>query len=83
MLHRAEGARWEGYCAREADRIAAVLTNEAGRAILQLKNETPDTEHIPGIAYYMAVLRDGVRSYPEFSAWRKIHPLTGIVEWMP
>ena len=83
MIHLPEGSPWEGYFERVADRIAAALTDETRRAILQLKYETPDTERIPGIAYCMAVLRDGVRTYGEFSAWRKRHPLTGIVARMP
>ena len=66
-----------------ADRIVAALTDETRRAILQLKYETPDTEQIPGIAYYMAVLRDGVRTYGEFSAWRKRHPPDGNRRVMP
>lgn len=83
MIHLPEGSPWEGHFERVADRIAAALTDETRHAILQLKYETPDTEKIPGIAYYMAVLRDGVRTFSEFSAWRRIHPLTGIVAWMP
>ena len=31
----------------------------------------------------MAVLRDGIRSYPDFVRWREAHPLTGVAEWMP
>ena len=38
---------------------------------------------IAGIEYYVAVLRDGVRTYDAFAEWRRTHPLTGIVEWMP
>lgn len=83
MIHLPEGSPWEGYFERVADRIAAALTPETRETILRLKYETPDEEHIPGIAYYMAVLRDGVRSCGEFASWRATHPLTGIVEWMP
>ena len=53
------------------------------RAILQLKYDTPDDVKIAGIEYYVAVLRDGVRTYDAFAEWRRTHPLTGIVEWMP
>ena len=63
--------------------ISAALTDETRLAILRLKFETPATEHVPGIAYCMAVLRDGVRTRSEFEAWRAAHPLTGIAEWMP
>ena len=83
LIHMAEDSPWAGYFERVADRIAAVLTDETRMAILRLKFETPDTERIPGIAYYKAVLADGVRSYPEFEAWRAANSLGGIVEWMP
>jgi len=29
------------------------------------------------------VIQDGVRSYPEFEEWRRLHPAVGVVEWMP
>ena len=83
MIHLPEGSPWEGYFERVADRIAAVLTPETREAILRLKYETPDEEKIPGIAYYRAVLADGVRSYAEFAAWLREHPVEGIIEWMP
>ena len=74
---------WDGYFERVADRIAAVLTDETRRAVLQIKYDTPDEVKIAGIEYYVAVLRDGVRTYDAFAEWRRTHPLTGIVEWMP
>ncbi len=83
LIHMAEGSPWAGYFERVADRIAAVLTPETREAILRLKYETPDGEKIPGIAYYRAVLAEGVRSYAEFAAWLREHPVEGIVEWMP
>ena len=83
MIHMAEDSPWAGYFERVADRIAAVLTPETHEAILRLKYETHDGEHIPGIAYYRAVLEGGVRSYAEFSAWLQEHPVDGIVAWMP
>ena len=83
MIHLPEGSPWEGYFERVADRIAAVLTPETREAILRLKYETPDEEKIPGIAYYRAVLAEGVRSYAEFAAWLREHPVEGIIEWMP
>ena len=67
-----------------AKRIAAVLTDETRRTILQLKFETPETEKVMGVEYYQAVIRDGVRSYAEFEEWRKQYPVTGVeMEWMP
>ena len=83
MIHMSVGSPWEGYFERVADRISAALTDETRLAILRLKFETSATEHVPGIAYCMAVLRDGVRTRSEFEAWRAAHPLTGIAEWMP
>ena len=67
----------------DTDRIAAVLTDQTRETILRLKYETPETEKIMGIEYYQAVLRDGVRTYAEFEAWRAANPVTGVLEWMP
>ena len=36
-----------------------------------------------GVEDYQAVIRDGVRDYSGFKEWRKQHPITGVVEWMP
>lgn len=83
MIHMPRGSAWDGYFERVADRIAAVLTPETRRAILQIKNDTPGEVKIMGIEYYQAVLRDGVRTYAEFEAWRAANPVTGILEWMP
>ena len=60
-----------------------VLTDEIKRTILQLKNETPESEKIMGVEYYQAVIRDGVRTYAGFEEWRKEHPVGGVLEWMP
>ena len=67
MIHIVRGSRYDGYFERVADRIAATLTPVTRRAILQLKYDTPDD----------------VRTYDAFAEWRRTHPLTGIVEWMP
>lgn len=83
MIHIQEGSRYDGYFERVAERISAVLTDEMRLAILKLKHETPDTEKIMGVEYYQAVIQDGVRSYPEFEEWRRLHPAVGVVEWMP
>lgn len=83
MIHMTRGSAWEGYFERVADRIGAVLTDETRRAILQIKYDTPDEVKIMGIEYYQAVLRDGVRTYAEFEAWRVANPVEGILEWMP
>ena len=83
MIHMEHGSPWDGYFERVADRIAAVLTDETRLTILRLKYETPPAEKIPGIRYYEAVLRDGVRTWEEFAAWLAAHPAGGIVTWMP
>ena len=83
MIHIQEGSRYDGYFERVAERISAVLTDEMRLAILNLKYETLDTEKIMGVEYYQAVLQDGVRSYPEFEEWRRLHPAVGVVEWVP
>ncbi len=83
MIHMPRGSAWDGYFERVADRISAVLTDETRRAVLQIKYDTPDGVKIMGIEYYQAVLRDGVRTYAEFEAWRAANPVEGILEWMP
>ncbi len=83
LIHMAENSPWAGYFERVADRIAAVLTPETRETILRLKYETPDGAKISGIAYYKAVLADGVRSHAEFTAWLQEHPVEGIVTWIP
>lgn len=83
MIHIERGSRYDGYFERQARRIAAALTDETRNTILRLKWETPEEEKIAGIEYYQAVIRDGVRDYDSFMKWRKEHPLTGVVEWMP
>ena len=83
MIHIQEGSRYDGYFERVAERISAGLTDEMRLAILKLKYETPDTEKIMGVEYYQAVIQDGVRSYPEFEEWRRLHPAVGVVEWVP
>ncbi|RAL25152.1 hypothetical protein DL240_02780 [Lujinxingia litoralis] len=83
MIQILRGSTYEGYFERVAERINAVLTPETRQVILALKYATPDSESIAGIEYYQAVLRDGVRTWSEFVAWRQAHPLTGVVEWCP
>ena len=64
-----------GILRKLAERISSVLTDEIKRTILQLKNETPESEKIMGVEYYQAVIRDGVRTYAGFEEWRKEHPV--------
>ena len=83
MIHLLKGSRYDGYFEQVAKRLLEVMTEEIRRTILTLKYETPDTEHIMGVEYYQAVIQGGVRDYSEFMEWRKQHPVTGIIEWMP
>lgn len=83
LIHILRGSRYDGYFEQVADRIAAALTDERREAILRLKFETPDELKIMGIEYYQAVIRDGIRTWEEFEAWRAAHPAEGIVEWLP
>ncbi len=83
MIHIQKGSRYDGYFERMADRITSALTEATRETILRLKYETPDDEHIMGIEYYQAVIRDGVDTYARFEEWRKRNPVTGIVHWMP
>ena len=83
MIHIRKGSHYDGYFEKVAERIGLLLTDETRLAILQLKDETPETEKIIGVEYYQAVIRDGIRNYADFQEWRKLHPVTGVVEWMP
>ena len=83
MIHIRCGSLFDGYAERLAERISEVLTSETRQAILQLKYDTPDDVKIPGVEYYMAVIRDGIRNYADFIGWRKNNPQTGIIHWIP
>lgn len=83
MIHILKGSRYDGYFERAAERIIAVLTPEMRETIMRLKFETPDQEKIMGIEYYQAVIRDGIRTYPKFTQWRRQNPANGVIEWLP
>lgn len=83
MIQILRGSRYDGYFERVAERIRAVLTPETRLAILSLKDRAPAEARVPGIAFYRAVIGDGVRTWPEFEHWLRRHPLSGILEWMP
>lgn len=83
MIHILKGSLYDGYFERMAERIKSTLTDDTRQTILKLKYLTPETEHIKGIEYYQAVLRDGITDFNEFMKWRKANPVSGIVEWMP
>ena len=83
LIQILKGSFYDGYFERVAKRILAILTPETRLTILTLKHDTPETEKIMGIEYYQAVLQDGICNYADISEWRKKHPVTGIVNWMP
>ncbi len=83
MIQILPSSKYDGHFEHVAERIRTVLTPETKRAILELKYATPDEETIPGIEYCQAVIRDGVRTWREFTAWRRKHPVRGVVEWCP
>ena len=83
MIQILKNSRFDGYFEHVAQRIEAVLTPEIRRTILKLKYQTPENEHIMGIEYYQAVIADGIKTYHDFTEWRKNHSATGIVSWCP
>lgn len=83
MINILKGSHYDGYFERMAQRVRAALTDDTRLTILRLKHETPADEHIMGIEYYQAVIRDGIKTMPELRQWRSRHPATGIIEWMP
>ena len=83
MIHIRRGSRYDGWFERMAERIRMVITPAQRDTILQLKFETPDTEHIAGVEYYMAVIRDGIGTYTDFLRWRATYPFDGIIDWQP
>lgn len=80
MIHIVKGSRYDGHFERVADKISARLTDTTRRAILEIKNAVPETEKIPGIEIYKAVLNHGVTDYAGLKEWRKNNPQTGIVD---
>jgi len=83
MIHILSGSKYDGYFENMADRILEVLTPETKNTILSLKFNTPDAEKIMGVEYYKAVIQDGIRTYSDFMHWRTLHPVNGIMEWIP
>ena len=83
MIQIRKGSRYDGVFEKIAERIEAVLTPETRRTILHLKYAADETEHVMGIEYCRAVLEGGVSTPEEFRAWRRAHPVEGILEWSP
>ena len=83
MIHILKGSYYDGYFERMAERINEVITRQQRECILRLKYETPDGEKIPGVEYYVAVIRDNVNNYLDFEAWRGKYSTGRIIEWIP
>lgn len=83
LIHMPKGSPYDGYFERMAERIVAVMTPEMRETILRLKYETPDTEKMMGVEYYRAVIEGGVRTYDAFLQWRSLHPVEGVLHWIP
>jgi len=83
LIHIRKGSKYDGTVERVTDAIIRELTPEIRRTILQIKYDVPDGILIPGIEVYHAVFAGGVKSYEELEQWRKTHPLTDSLEWLP
>jgi hypothetical protein len=83
MIHIHPSSPYVGVFENVADRIQQALTPETKYAILAIKNAVPAGQKVMGIRVYQAVLRDGVRTYAEFSEWSAKNPSSGIISWMP
>lgn len=83
MIQIRRGSKYDGFFETVADRILAALTPETKRTILMLKCAAPQSARIMGIEYCRAVMEGGVRSWPEFIAWRAMNPVSGILTWRP
>ena len=70
MIHIRKGSRYDGYFEKVAERISSVLTDEIKRTILQLKNETPESEKIMGMECgLMPGLKNGEKSIRWEECW--------------
>ena len=83
MIHIRKGSRYDGVVERVTAAIADRLTPEIRETILRIKFEVPDGIQIPGIEIYHAVFVGGVCNYEELEQWRRTHPLTHSLDWLP
>ena len=83
IIHILNDSQYAGYFERVADRITSRLTEETREAIVRIKSTLPTELHVMGVEVYRAVLEDGIRDADAFLAWRKLHPVDGILNWMP
>ncbi|MGW1835436.1 hypothetical protein [Streptomyces sp. NPDC002067] len=64
--------------------LRAALTEETRDAILTIKEAAAaEGEPLPGIWVYRAVVADGVRGYPAFTAWRARTATDRLTSWRP
>ncbi|MCD7962939.1 MAG: hypothetical protein LUF90_05175 [Rikenellaceae bacterium] len=74
-------SKYDGYFEKVADDILATSTPEQRELIIKMKHETPDEIKIPGMEYYIAVIKHGIKNYSDFTDWRNEHKFDGIIEW--
>ncbi|WP_406135055.1 hypothetical protein [Streptomyces sp. NBC_01089] len=72
---------------RAADLVGPLrdaLTDETRNAVLTVKEGAAEAgESLAGVWVYQAVLDHGVRTYPEFVAWRARTPTDRLTTWLP
>jgi len=83
MIHMPKKSKYAGHFERVTERINTVITTEQRNTILCLKYNTPESENIKGIEYYIAVITDGIRNYKDFERWRKSFKPEYGMDWMP
>ena len=83
MIHLRKGSKYDGTVERVTDTIIERLTPEIRKTILQIKYDIPDHIMIPGIEIYHAVFTGKVKNYQKLEQWRRTHPLTNSLEWLP
>lgn len=83
MIHIRKGSKYDGAVERVTTAIVNHLTPEIKKTILQIKFDVPEGVLIPGIAIYHTVFTGGVSSYEALEYFRKTHPLTNSLDWMP
>jgi hypothetical protein len=83
MIHLLSESPFAGKVERVTERISEVLTEDTRKAILAIKNAVPGGRKVKGIEVYMAVIRDGIRTYADFMEWKQGRHHTGIIDWEP
>lgn len=83
MIHIRSGSKYDGVVEKVTDAIVKQLTPELRQTILQIKCDVPEGVMIPGIEIYHAVFVGKVKTCEELEQWRKTHPLTNSLDWLP